>query len=198
MGNLGLAAVVLAAGASKRFGEGNKLHAEICGKTVIRHVLELVSSHDFSHRLLVANAGDQQTQNLARQFQFTVAINSEAEHGIGTSISCGVDAIERTDIDGIAIFLADMPFILAASVGAVVHEFSQLDGKKIVRPIFQNRAGHPVIFPSRFASRLKELQGDQGASTFMKHYSRETKNLETNDPGTIRDIDLQTDLKKYE
>lgn len=194
-----LAAVILAAGASKRFGKSNKLHAKLeSGNSVVERVFQLVSEFSFRHRVVVTSPHDTEISLLVKRYSLRNVINDNSHLGIGSSISCGVDSLIESNkpFSGIAIFLGDLPFTKPETISKLVTAFSVGNCSRITRPIYNGQAGHPVFFPRDFASELSRLGGDQGASALFSQYSNELNLVETSDSGVARDIDTPSALKE--
>lgn len=94
-------AVVLAAGASRRFGEADKLQADFEGKPVLSHVLDGLATLGLGEVLVVARAPLAGVHHI---------VNTSPEAGIGHSLALGVAALKPCD--AVFIVLADMPLIV--------------------------------------------------------------------------------------
>ena len=85
-----------------------------------------------------------------------------------------------------AIFLGDMPWLSADSLGYLL---AMASPNHIVVPTFQGQPGHPVIFGRKFWPDLQGLSGDVGAKPVLQAYPQAIRHLPLNDPGILRDID---------
>jgi molybdenum cofactor cytidylyltransferase len=109
-----IAAVLLAAGTSSRFGEEDKLMAEMRGKPMVAHILETIASMAFGELVAVVRPIGQAPiihRKLDRR-GFTILVNEFPEAGISGSIVRAVEHVMPMNrIRGILICLADMPNI---------------------------------------------------------------------------------------
>jgi molybdenum cofactor cytidylyltransferase len=60
---------------------------------------------------------------------------------------------------------------------------------QIIVPVVRGVPGHPVGFSCEFFADLVALQGDRGARTVIDANARSVREVETDDDGTIRDVD---------
>ena len=101
---LSLGCLVMAAGSGRRFG-GNKLAAELDGKTLIRRALEAVPGARFSAVTVVSQYED--IEELAGQFGFAAIHNDRPDLGLSHTIRLGTEAMRGCD--GILYMVADQP-----------------------------------------------------------------------------------------
>ncbi|MGH8773380.1 MAG: nucleotidyltransferase family protein [Burkholderiales bacterium] len=185
-----IAGVLLAAGASSRFGSNKLLHplpdgtpiAVAAGrnlKKAVARAVAVVRSHDD------AVAERLQAEGLE------VVVCSRAAEGMGYSLACGVAA--TSNADGWLIALADMPFVSLETFRTVVRHIEA--GALIAAPAFNGQRGHPVGFCRRLYGELVSLDGDLGARVLLDRHANEVQLFECNDSGICRDIDTRADLK---
>ena len=184
-----ITAILLAAGASRRFG-GDKLAQVLPGGDTVaaQACRRLLAASDEVVAVLRPHS-----EILATQLQAVgarVVICPAAEQGMGTSLAFGVQ--NSPDASAWVVALADMPWIQPATVARVADALRS--GATIAAPVWQGRRGHPVGFSSALRDELLELQGDQGAKSVLQTHSQQIRLLACNDPGILQDIDLPSDL----
>ena len=144
------AIVLLAAGASHRFG-GGKLEAEIGGRPVRDYAFAAAERASFDRRIVVT------TDTELMREGWDVAVNAKADEGIASSIRTGI--VAASDADRAVLALADMPFVLTSHFDALAK------GEGVVFTRYPDeRSGIPAAFPSSAFERLLALRGDRGAS----------------------------------
>ena len=183
--------IVLAAGESKRFGDKNKLSEIINGKPIINHILDtLFEKFDSSQLIVIVGHDNKIIKNLIFNKDIKVLENLEYKKGIGTSIALGVKHLE-SDIDGVMIIPADMPYINSKDLMNLETKFLELNCEKVVMPEHNSKIGNPVILPRNYFNTLKSLKEDFGARSLI-----EKKDIITfkSGFGTIFDIDTIDDL----
>ena len=104
----------------------------------------------------------------------------------------GVNYLE-TDIDGVMIIPADMPYLNSKDLINLEKKFIELNCKKVVMPIYNSRTGNPVILPKNYFNTLKSLKDDYGAKSLIK--KKDIITFKTGF-GTIFDIDTRDELTK--
>ena len=60
--------------------------------------------------------------------------------------------------------------------------------------MFKGQKGNPVLFPKSFEEKLSSIQGDYGAKKILEINKKEVLNLEIDDPGIIKDLDVPSDF----
>lgn len=107
------AAVLLAAGLSQRFGDGNKLVEPLGGKPLLGHAADLIRSLPFARRIAVVS-GDEVAALLG---DFERVTNPAPEQGQDGSVRLGLAA--AGDARAILLCLADMPAVTADHLRAL-------------------------------------------------------------------------------
>ena len=159
------AALILAAGESKRFG-GPKQLADWGGRPLLEHVVDQVGGWpqvDEIYAVLGANAG-RIMERVDLPGAAVVVENHEWREGIASSLRAGLDALMGDGEAGAAlVVLADQPMVPAAAVERLF-EARRRSGRPVILPLYRFRRGHPVLLDRRLWPRLiAGLEGDQGA-----------------------------------
>lgn len=154
------AAVLLAAGASLRFGPNDKLLAPLGGKPLVTHAADALRASDLDARIAVVRSNEV----AALLTGFETVTPQEADPKQSDSLRAGVLKAQDVGATQITVVLGDMPFITAGMINAVSQACTSTrpaaawDG---TRPI------PPVCFPSVFFDDLLALQGDRGAAALL-------------------------------
>ena len=186
-----IAAVVLAAGASHRFGAENKLLAMIDGKPMLTHVLDRVAALSLSRKIVVVSRDAGDVASLIDTRLFDIVENSNAADGMGSSVSAGIN--ECGDVDGAMLTLGDMPFVQHATYLELLATFHEHSDKTVVAPVYKGRRGHPVLFRRQHFAALKALDDDTGAKHIIAANASTFLAVPTEDAGILQDVDLPVD-----
>lgn len=174
-------AVVLAAGASRRFGADDKLCAEFDGKPVLRHVLDGLATLGLGEILVVTRAPLEGVAHI---------VNPHPEDGMGRSLALGIAALKPCEAT--FIVLADMPLVMPG----LYHEMATaLPGHDIVVPVHDGQNGHPALFASACFDDLRRLSGDHGARDLVRSGCYRVRRIEAG-AFILADIDTPEDLAR--
>jgi molybdenum cofactor cytidylyltransferase len=195
-----IAAVVLAAGASLRFGSDKLRHP------VTRNGLTLpLAAHSllpwleaFGRVTVVVRPGAgafcsevETALGAARSAPIRWVVCRDAADGMAESLACGVHA--NSDAAGWLIGLADMPAVPAAAITGV--RDALLAGAGLAAPFCDGRHGHPVGFSARYREDLLGLEGDAGARRLLERDQSSVVHIKTGSDGIFADIDTPGDLQ---
>jgi molybdenum cofactor cytidylyltransferase len=175
------AAIVLAAGAGRRFG-GHKLVATFEGRPLIAGALDAAFAAPVG-RVILTTDGD---LDLAR-----IVVTTDAAEGMGASLRTAVAALPA-DTDGAFVFLGDMPRIppgLAQTLAEAMRP-----GVELAAPRFEGRRGHPVLFGRACFPALLALTGDVGAREVLAEADERLVMVDSPDAGVLFDVDRREDL----
>jgi len=185
-----IAAVLLAAGASTRFGEEDKLMADLRGKPLVAHALETVASLAFAELVAVARPAALAPvihRKLERR-GYRVLVNDRQEDGLSASIVQAVTYLmPLRHVRGMLIALGDMPDVPQSHYNHIC--LSAEDIRSVVSSSDGFSASPPAFIGRKHFPALLKLRGDQGARALLSH----GKQIEA--PSTVlRDIDTPDDL----
>ena len=181
--------ILLAAGASRRFGADKLTQSLPDGDVVaVRACRNLLAGTDSV--LAVVRPGSERLAALLQAEGADVLICADAEQGMSASLVCGIHA--RPEAAGWLIALGDMPWIAPTTIHKVADALRM--GATIAAPCWQGRRGHPVGFSHILGPELAALSGDEGAKAVIQAYLEQLQLIDCDDPGVLRDIDRPEDL----
>jgi len=188
----GTQAIVLAAGAGRRFG-GGKLLAPFRSRALVCWAVDAALATTVGGVNVVVGArGEEVAARLSplQQVRLRVVDCPEWDEGLAASLRCGIESLPA-DTRAALIFLGDMPDICARLADRVLREV--LNGAPAAMPVFGGRPGHPVAVSSRLFPAFRRLRGDRGARYLLDGLDGLVR-IETADPGCVRDVDTPADL----
>jgi molybdenum cofactor cytidylyltransferase len=185
--------VVLAAGASTRFGSPKQL-VRVNGRplmhTVVSRAVEL-AGHSVTV-VLGANAGE--LAPLLKHSPASIAVNRDWAEGIASSIREGLTHAPST-ADGVLIVLADQAAVTIEDLRRLAGAWRR-NPASIAAAQYAGRVGVPAIFPRWCLRELNELRGDRGAQMLLQRHSDRLVRLPM--PAAEHDIDRPEDLLSLE
>ena len=178
-----VAIVLLAAGNARRFGS-DKLMADLDGAPLgVRAARALLGIPAGAH-FAVCQPKAAIAPHYA-ELGYTRVENPNADLGLSASLHLAVAAAAKTQAQALLIALADMPFIVAAHIEALI---AACEGE-IIASSDGAQAMPPAIFPRATWPLLLDTQGDAGA----RHILSQARSFAAPN-GSLRDIDTPDDL----
>jgi len=189
-----IGAVLLAAGASHRFGTGNKLLANIGGKPLIRWLAEEITHNGAGEVVVVTGCDHLLIENALESLPLRFAHNLNWTAGVGSSIAIGILAL-GSQSRGAFIIPGDMPFLTSALLKDLVTTFDQSRCSIVYPTTLMGEQRNPVLWPQRFFPLLTSLRGSEGAKHLLATFVDSQKQVPVVDEGAFADIDLPADLE---
>jgi molybdenum cofactor cytidylyltransferase len=192
-----LEAVVLAAGAGRRFG-GRKLTAIFEGRPLITGALDAAFAAP-ARGVVLATDGDPELAGIAqdharalgRESDLRVVAVTRAAEGMGASLRAAIQALP-VDAAGAFVFLGDMPRVPASVPRALAAALDETHD--VAAPRFDGRRGHPVLFGRAYFPALRALGGDLGAQSVLTGAGSRVALIDSPDAGVLFDVDRPEDL----
>jgi len=187
---MNITGILLAAGASTRFGSNKLLHRlPPDGQTILEKAAQNLASVS-NHLHIICDPHNQIFTPYLNNLGYEYIDNPRTELGMGTSIACGVKATAHAD--AWLITLGDMPFIRPQTIKRI--SLALAAGNKIVAPFYQGQRGHPVGFSRDYYAQLCSLNLDSGAGNIIKDNPNDVFSIEVDDPGICQDVDQLSDI----
>jgi molybdenum cofactor cytidylyltransferase len=188
-----IAALMLAAGYSRRFGADKRRLVLADGRSLLAASLALPCS--MLEDVWLVLRPDEALTELELPKGVHIVQNPATAQGMGHSLAAGAQRLLAESRAGaVAIFLADMPSIRRHSLEALM---ACAAPDRIVLPSHQGKRGHPVVFGRHFWPQLSALAGDTGAREVLQQHAESVRIVELDDPGVLQDIDTPADLIRF-
>ncbi len=156
-----IAGIVLAAGASSRFGE-QKLLMPLDGKPIVRRTVEMTLASQVEHTVVVLGQEAELMRQALAELPVQCLVNPSYREGMSTSLRAGIGALPAAT-EAALIVLGDQPGVAPAILDGLIAAYRQ-SRKPIVVPIYEGGTrGNPVLFDASIFPELLEVTGDQGA-----------------------------------
>ena len=91
--------------------------------------------------------------------------NPQAALGMASSLKVAALAAQARGVDALLILLADMPFVSAAHLQALLAQSAAHPAQPVFSVTPDGVAQPPALFPATFLPALTALEGDKGART---------------------------------
>jgi len=190
------AGIILAAGASVRFGPPKQL-VKLRGKYLVEWVLDAALKSRLGLVVLVLGHEYQSIQQAlgakVSHPRLEVVINHKYHEGQSSSLKAGLMSA-RKPFSSVMYLLADQPMINSNTIDLLLDQFHNSD-KDICVPVFEGQRGNPTIFKRAIYEEIMMIDGDIGARDLIAKKAERVLYAEIKDPLCFFDIDSPEDLK---
>ncbi|MDE3112059.1 MAG: nucleotidyltransferase family protein [Chloroflexota bacterium] len=188
-----VAAVVLAAGASSRFG-GHKLLAPLDGLPLLQHVLDAANGAAVDEVVVVLGHAADEVRASVRLGRARVVVNADHALGQSTSLRAGIAAVPAAD--AAVVLLGDQPRVTPALVDALVAR-QEATGAAAVISSWNGRHSPPTLLRRELWPALSTITGDVGARELLAGRRDDVAVLEVTPVlGGLDDVDSPDDLAR--
>lgn len=189
MSNRAIFAIVLAAGASTRFGRTKQLEP-FEGVPLAAGAVRKAESVCGERTVLVTGKDWKEVASACEPLAGFFVINNDYEQGLASSIACGVRAVAES-ADAILLILADLPLVTTEHLENLVDAWIQAP-QSIIASAFEDTLGPPIVFPKTDFDAMLELSGDRGARPVLDANRDRVQAIECEEAAF--DIDRPEDL----
>ncbi|SDB45301.1 NTP transferase domain-containing protein [Bauldia litoralis] len=183
-----VAAVILAAGRSRRMGGPNKLVATVGGRPLVRIAAEAALASRAESVVVVTGHRPGEVETALGGLETRLVHNPDYAEGLSTSLKAGIAALPE-DVDGAVVMLADMPGVDAQTIDQLIESFDPDSGALVVLPTFQGKRGNPVLWSKRLFPDLLTVEGDTGGRHLLGTHRDAVVEVET---GRAVAVDVDT------
>ncbi len=188
------AALVLAAGKSTRMAPYNKLLvADRGGKPMVARVVDNILSSSARPVFVVTGHRGADIRDALGGRPVTFVDAPDYEQGLSASLKSGIAALPA-EVAAVLVCLGDMPLVTGRMLDRLVDAWDPDEGRGIVVPVHQGRAGNPILWSRAFFPEILELSGDSGARALLKRHEEQVAEVDIGDDAVLRDFDTVDSL----
>ena len=158
-----ITAVLIASGFSERMGR-EKLLLPIDGVPMIQRIAMTLHQSRAEERILVYR--NPEVKKTAGDYVHQAILNETAALGQSEAVKLGVKKANPQSA-GYLFVMGDQPLLSVEVVNQLI-ETHQEHPCRILRPVYADQPGNPVLFPSDYREQLLKLEGDQGGKVIMQ------------------------------
>jgi len=187
-----IAAVILAAGASSRFGKPKPL-AQFRGEALVRRAVRAATIAGCTPVCVVTGEASELWRSELADCPAVLIPNPDWSEGIASSIRAGVQHAQENE--AVLLMTCDQPLVDADALRQLI-DLRLTSGKPIVAAAYAKTIGIPALFDRSFFPELLRLLGDEGAKSILLAHREEV--AEFSFPDAAIDVDTPGDLEQLE
>jgi molybdenum cofactor cytidylyltransferase len=189
-----IAAVVLAAGRSRRMAPHNKLlMTDKSGRAMIARVVDNVLSSNARPILVVTGHQAEQIEHALGGRPVRYVHAEDYAEGLAASLKAGIAAVPPESAAAL-VCLGDMPLVTGRMIDRLLSMYDPQEGRLIVLPTFRGKQGNPMVWDRRFFPEILGIAGDSGARFLVGKHTEFVSEVEMADDAVLRDFDTTESL----
>jgi CTP:molybdopterin cytidylyltransferase MocA len=164
-----VAAIILAAGGSRRLGQPKQLLA-YRGETLLVRAIRLANEAGASPVLVVLGANFETILAAIQSSNSSPIHNDRWRQGIASSIEAGVRALSvcGPEAEGVLLMGCDQPRLTADHLRSVIAAFEGQAGAVMAASSYAGVQAVPAVFPRVTFAELRSLRGERGARSVIE------------------------------
>jgi molybdenum cofactor cytidylyltransferase len=181
---LGVTAIVLAAGASRRLGSPKQL-VVVGQETLVHRAARIARAVAPTIVVIPDTAIATAIRNALADLEVTIVENPDAAEGMASSLRAGVAACDGD----VLLTLCDQIEVPSSHLAALVNASAP-----IAATSYDGSLGVPAFFSAEFREELLALRGDRGAKTLLQRHARVVMSIAL--PAAAIDVDDAADVRR--
>ena len=198
-----IAAVILAAGPSRRFAEAAEASGavdaprfkqllELDGESLVRRVSRVAITAQLDPILVVIGCRAAEVRSAIADLPVRTVENARYLDGQSTSVQAGLRRLPP-DVAGALFIPCDQPLLDAPTLEAL-RDAHRNTRASIVVPTFGGRRGSPVLFARDLFDELSRISGDAGGRQLFGEYADQITEVELDSELPLLDVDTPADF----
>jgi molybdenum cofactor cytidylyltransferase len=187
-----IAAIVLAAGRSRRMG-AHKLLLPLGDRPLLAHVVAAACASTADPVIVVLGHEAARVAAALPPGRQRVIVNPDYREGMSTSLRVGLAAVPP-QASGALILLGDQPLITPALVERMLG-VAQESPDSIIAASYDGRRGNPVYFPRAYFGELEGVTGDEGGRSVIERHRDTLRLVEIANAAAALDTDSPDDYR---
>ncbi len=189
-----LAAIILAAGESRRMGQ-LKLLLPWGGTCVLGAVIETVQSAGVEEVLVVTGRAREEVEAVCTLYAARAAHNDQfAAGGMLSSIQCGIGAL-GPQTRAALICLGDQPQVQKETVQRIAAAFAETN-RPLVVPSYRNRRGHPWLVERSLWPNLMSPAPGKSPRDFLSAHEKDIFYVPVENDSILCDLDTPEEYER--
>jgi molybdenum cofactor cytidylyltransferase len=157
------------------------------GRTLVEGAILRAQEAGFAPVVVVLGARADEVRLAVQRTTAEWVVNENWASGMGSSIKAGLGKMPP-DVDGVAVLLADQPFVTAEHL----REMARVFASPILAARYAGTLGAPALFGREVFSRLRALPDEAGARALLRGGDGDVREYDL--PEGATDIDTPDDF----
>lgn len=192
-------AIILAAGLSSRMNDTNKLLLKAGEKSLLQIVIdELIQSQVENIIVVLGYQHNEVAKVIPHQEKVTFVVNKNYKKGQLSSIQAGLQH-GNSHRDSFMICLGDMPLLKSSDYDHMIQKYQEINkevDQPIVRPVFKNSIGHPVIFHKTYEKDILANKKENNCRPIIEANRANFRPVEVMYLNYFFDVDVDMDYQR--
>lgn len=184
-----VAALLLAAGASRRMGTCKQL-LPLGDQPAIIHGLTTILAAGIQEVVVVIGANGDAVAAAVEHLPVRLVRNRDAAGDMADSVRTGLAALDW-ECSGVMICLADHPLVGRGTFLQLLRLHDACPDEILI-PVFEGKRGHPTIFPRRL---LQQFRPGMTLRDIVQGNPRQVRSIDIADPWVTLDMDTPADYE---
>jgi molybdenum cofactor cytidylyltransferase len=188
MSPISVAGILLAAGASSRMGH-NKMLLHLDGESLLHRAARHAVDGGLSPLIVVLGHDSDRARATLRDVPCTIALNPDFATGVQSSLHTGLASVPP-HADAAMVLLADMPFVAAEMIGAMIVDYATTRAPLIISD-YDGVNAPPMLYDRQL---FAELSSSTGKDVVGRH--RPSARVHHWPASALADIDRPSDYAR--
>lgn len=188
-----VAGILLAAGTSSRMGS-NKLLFELDGESVIRRAVRRALAGGLSPLVVILGHESDRVWKEIEDLPCEWGLNPLYREGINTSLKAGVMAVRGFKAKAAMVMLADMPFVTAEMIAAMIARYRQSTAPLVISD-YEGVNAPPMVYDQSLFLELLRMEGEGCGRQVVKRHKSEAEVLAW-PASALQDLDVPEDYAR--
>jgi molybdenum cofactor cytidylyltransferase len=193
-----IAAVLLAAGESRRMGEFKQL-LRLGNKTFVEHCVDNLLASSVDEVIVVTGHRESEVRRAIGNRPVKIVHNPDYQSGMASSIKCGVRQVSD-NAEACVISLVDQPRIDTAIIDRLIQVYESgayENGRPLmVIPTYGEKSGHPVLLDLSLREEILAMDPEIGLRQVVLAHSGAITRVSVSSPAVLEDCDLPEDYER--
>jgi molybdenum cofactor cytidylyltransferase len=159
-----IAAIILAAGGSSRFGKAKQLNTWR-KKSYTENVVIAAQHAGLSPIIVVVGNQHEVLKNKLKLYTVQTVYNPDWQQGQSTSLKCGLEHL-GDHTQGVIFLMADQPQVSIMLIRALMEQ-AYLTDRQVIGPMIDGKRSTPKYFDRSVFPELMTVAGDQGGRSIL-------------------------------